>query len=88
MEKTLYQIVIKEDNVNNYILGRISGILDWCTYTDKIKETDVLHCNDEWIFNVKMYHETYLKVRDYLTKCYPNINMEYFTIIGDRRVED
>ena len=53
MEKTLYQIVIKEDNVNNYILGRISGILDWCGYDEgKIQSTDVLFSNGEWILDI------------------------------------
>lgn len=88
MEKTLYQIVIKEDNVNNYILGRISGILDWCGYDEgKIQSTDVLFHEGEWILNSKMYYGTYLKVRKYITECYPNIKIEYFKIIGNQRVE-
>lgn len=88
MGKLMYQIIIKENYVNDYILGRISGILDWCAYTgDNVKSTDVLHVNGEWIFNYKMYYETYLEIRNYINRCYPNIKIEYFEIIGDRRVE-
>lgn len=48
MDKMSYQIRIKEIDVNDYILGRISGILDWCAYTgDNVKSTDVLHANGE-----------------------------------------
>lgn len=79
MDKISYQIRIKESDVNDYILGRISGILDWCVYTgDKVKSTDVLRVNGEWIFNCKMDHETYLEIRDYITACYPNLKFEYF----------
>lgn len=88
MGKLMYQIRIKENYVNDYILGRISGILDWCAYAgDNVKSTDVLHVNGEWIFNCKMYYETYLEIRNYIERCYPNIKIEYFEIIGDRRVE-
>ena len=61
MGKLMYQIIIKENYVNDYILG--------------------------WIFNCKMYYETYLEIRNYINRCYPNIKIEYFEIIGDRRVE-
>ena len=88
MGKLMYQIRIKENYVNDYILGRISGILDWCAYTgDNAKSTDVLYVDGEWIFNCKMYYETYLEIRNYIERCYPNIKIEYFEIIGDRRVE-
>lgn len=88
MGKTLYQIRIKDDNVNDYVLGRISGILDWCGYDEgKIQSTDVLFNNGEWILNSKMYYRTCLKVRKYITECYPNIKIEYFKIIGNQRVE-
>lgn len=88
MDKMTYQIIIKENDANDYILGRISGILDWCAYTgDKVKSTDVLRSNGEWIFNFKMYYETYIKIRNYITACYPNIKFEYFEIIGNRMVE-
>lgn len=88
MEKMLYQIIIKDGDVNNYILGRISGILDWCGYDEgKIQSTDVLFNDGEWILNSKMYYGTYLKVRKYITECYPNIKIEYFKIIGNQRVE-
>lgn len=88
MGKLMYQIIIKENYVNDYILGRISGILDWYAYTgDNVKSTDVLHVNGEWIFNCKMYYEAYLEIRNYINRCYPNIKIEYFEIIGDRRVE-
>ena len=88
MGKMMYQIRIKENDVNYYILGRISGILDWCAYTgDKVKSTDVLHDNGEWVFNCEMYYETYLKIRNYITACYPNIKFEYFEFIGNQRIE-
>ena len=88
MGKTMYQIRIKENDVNYYILGRISGILDWCAYTgDNVKSTDVLHDNGEWVFNCEMYYETYLKIRNYITACYPNIKFEYFEFIGNQRIE-
>lgn len=88
MDKMLYQIRIKDDNVNNYILGRISGILDWCGYAEgKIQSTDVLFIDGEWILNCEMYYGTYLKVRKYITECYPNIKIEYFKIIGNQIVE-
>jgi hypothetical protein len=88
MGKLMYQIIIKENYVNDYILGRISGILDWCAYTgDNVKSTDVLHVNGEWIFNCKMYYETYLKIRNYITACYPNIKFEYFKIMDNQMVE-
>ena len=88
MGKMLYQIVIKDGNVNNYILGRISGILDWCGYDEgKIQSTDVLFNDGEWILNCEMYYGTYLKVRKYITECYPNIKIEYFKIIGNQIVE-
>ena len=88
MGKTMYQIRIKENDVNDYILGRISGILDWCEYTgDKVKSTDVLHIDGEWIFNCKMYYETSLEIRNYIKRCYPTIKIEYFEIIGNQMVE-
>lgn len=88
MDKIMYQIRIKESDVNDYILGRISGILDWCAYTgDKVKSTDVLCINGEWIFNCKMYYETYLEIRNYITACYPNIKFEYFKIMDNQMVE-
>ena len=88
MGKTMYQIRIKENDVNDYILGRISGILDWCSYTgDNVKSTDVLHVDGEWIFNCKMYYDTYLEIRNYIKRCYPNIKIEYFEIIGNQMVE-
>lgn len=88
MDKMMYQIRIKENDVNDYILGRISGILDWCEYTgDNVKSADVLHVKGEWIFNCEMYYETYLKIRNYITACYPNIKFEYFEFIGNQRVE-
>ena len=88
MDKRRYQIRIKENDVNDYILGRISGILDWCGYTgDNVKSTDVLHVDGEWIFNCKMYYETYLKIRNYIERCYPYLKFEYFEIIGDQRLE-
>lgn len=88
MDKMTYQIIIKENDANDYILGRISGILDWCAYTgDKVKSTDVLCINGEWILNCEMYYETYIKIRNYITACYPNIKFEYFEIIGNQMVE-
>lgn len=88
MDKMSYQIRIKEIDVNDYILGRISGILDWCAYTgDNVKSTDVLHANGEWIFNYEMDYETYLKIRNYITACYPCSKFEYFRFIGNQRVE-
>lgn len=88
MDKTMYQIRVKENDVNDYILGRISGILDWCEYTgDKVKSTDVLRIDGEWIFNCEMYHEAYLKIRNYIEACYPITKFEYFKIIGNQRVE-
>ena len=87
MDKVTYQIRIKESDVNDYIGGRISGILDWCTYTgEKVKSTDVICLNGEWIFNFKMYYETFLKIRDYITRCYPNTKIEYFRIIDNQRI--
>ena len=88
MDKTMYQIRVKENDVNDYILGRISGILDWCEYTgDKVKSTDVLRIDGEWRFNCEMYHEAYLKIRNYIEACYPITRFEYFKIIGNQRVE-
>lgn len=88
MDKITYQIRIKKSDVNDYILGRISGILDWSTYTgDKVKSTDVICLNEEWIFNFKTYDETFLKIRDYIMKCYTNTKIEYFRIIDNQRVE-
>lgn len=88
MDKMMYQIRIKENDVNYYILGRISGILDWCTHGgDKEKSTDVLHFDGEWIFNCEMYYETYLEIRNYIKRCYPDLKFEYFRFIGDQRVE-
>lgn len=88
MDKMLYQIRIKDNDVNDYVLGRISGILDWCGYAEgKIKSTDVLFINGEWILNCEIYYDTYLKVRKYITECYPNIKIEYFKIISNQIVE-
>ena len=88
MDKMLYQIRIKEEDVNDYILGRISGLLDWCGYTgDKIQSADVLFSNGEWILNCEMYYGTYLYLRKYITECYPDIKIEYFKIIDDQRVK-
>lgn len=88
MDKMLYQIRIKDNDVNDYILGRISGILDWCGYAEgKIQSTDVLFINGEWILNCEIYYDTYLKVRKYITECYPNIKIEYFKIISNQIVE-
>lgn len=88
MDKMLYQIVIKENDINDYILGRISGILDWCGYTEgKIQSTDVLFTNGEWVLNCKMYYGTYIQIRKYITECYPDIKIEYFKIIDGQRVE-
>lgn len=88
MDKLQYQIRIKESEVNDYILGRISGMLDFYAYDGvKIKSTDVLYVGGEWVFNCEMSHDTYLKVRDYITACYPNRNFEYFEINNHQRVE-
>ena len=88
MDKMLYQIRIKESDVNDYILGRISGMLDSCMYTGiKVKSADVLHVDEEWIFNCEMECETYLKIRNYITACYPDRNFEYFKFIDNQRVE-
>lgn len=88
MDKILYQIRIKESELNDYISGRISGMLDFNAYDGtKVKSTDVLHVGDEWVFNCEMSHDAYLKVRDYITVCYPNRNFEYFKIINHQRVE-
>ena len=55
MDKMMYHIRVKEIDVNDYILGRISGILDWGGYTgDNVKSTDVLHANGEWVLNCEM----------------------------------
>ena len=86
MSKTRYQIIVKESDVNDYILGRISGILDWCAYTgDNVKSTEVVRFNREWIFNCRMYYDAYIKIRNYIEACYPNIKFEYFKIIGNKR---
>lgn len=88
MDKILYQIRIKESEVNDYILGRISGMLDLCMYAGaKVKSADVLHFDGEWIINCEMEYETYLKIRDYITACYPDRNFKYFNIINDQRSE-
>lgn len=88
MDKMMYQIRIKENDVNDYILGRISGILDWCEYTgDNVKSTDVLHVDGEWILNCKMCYEAYLKIRNYIKRCYTDLKFEYFKIIGNQKVE-
>lgn len=87
MDKILYQIRIKDSETNEYILGRISGMLDLSAYTDKVKSADVLHVDEEWIFNCKMECETYLKIRNYITTCYPDRNFEYFKITDNQRVE-
>lgn len=90
MDKMLYQIRIKESEVNDYILGRISGMLDLCMYAGtKVKSADVLYVDvdEEWIFNCEMECETYLKIRNYITACYPDRNFEYFKIVDNQRVE-
>ena len=88
MDKILYQIRIKESEVTDYILGRISGMLDLCMYAGKrIKSADVLYVNEEWIFNCKLDHVSYLKIRDYITACYPSRNFRYFKFIDDERIE-
>lgn len=88
MDKILYQIRIEESEANDYILGRISGMLDLCMYAgDKVKSADVLHFDGEWIFNCEMECETYLKIRDYITACYPDHNFKYFKFINDQRSE-
>ena len=88
MDKVMYQIRIKEKDINDYIGGRISGILDWCMYTgEKVKSADVICLDGEWIFNFKVHYETFLKIRDYITRCYPNTKIEYFRIIDNQRVE-
>lgn len=86
MDRTLYQIRIKESDINDYILGRISGILDFCTYTgDKVKSGDVISVGGEWIFNYEMEDKIYHKIRDYITACYPDRNFEYFKFINNQR---
>ena len=86
MDKTLYQIRIEESELTDYILGRISGMLDFYAYDGtNVKSTDVLYVGEEWIFNCEMSHDTYLKVRDYITKCYPNRNFKYFKIIKNKK---
>ena len=88
MNKVLYQFRIKESETNDYILGRISGMLDLYMYTgDKVKSVDVLHVDDRWIFNCKMDYETYLKVRNYITICYPDRNFEWYKFNNDQRIE-
>ena len=88
MDKMMYQSRIEENDVNDYILGRISGILDWCAYTgDNVKSTDVLHVDGKWIFNCEMDYETYLEIRNYIKRCYPYHKFEYFEFIGNQRVE-
>ena len=88
MGKMMYQIRIKENDANDYILGRISAILDWRAYTgDNVKSADVLHFDREWIFNCEMYYETYLEIRNYIERCYPDLKFEYFEFIGNQRVE-
>lgn len=88
MDKKLYQIRIKKSEVNDYILGRISGMLDWSVYDgDRVKSTDVLLVEHEWIINCRMDHMTYLKIRDYITACYPNRKFKYFKFIKDKRIE-
>lgn len=88
MDKILYQIRVKDGNINDYILGRISGMIDFNMFTcDKVKSVDVLHSDGEWIFNCKMEHETYLDIRNYITACYPDRNFEYFKFINGQRSE-
>lgn len=88
MDELLYQIRIGENEINEYILGRISGMLDLCVYAGtKVKSADVLHVNKEWVFNCKMEYEAYLKIRNYITVCYPDRDFKYFKFVNDQRVE-
>jgi hypothetical protein len=88
MGEILYQIRVSEGEVNDYILGRISGMLDLCTYNGiKVKSGDVLQSDGCWIFNYELEYETYLKIRDYITICYPTLNFKYFKFINGTRVE-
>lgn len=88
MDKLLYQIRIKERDMNEYILGRISGMLDFITHTyNRINATDVLWLNGEWIFNFQMEEWEYHKVRSYITVCYPGYDFKYFKYVNDEKIE-
>ena len=88
MDKILYQIRIKESEVNDYIIGRISGMLDLCAYAGKkVKSADVLHSGEKWIFNCEMECETFLKIRNYIAACYPDRNFEYFQFVDEQKIE-